>query len=84
MKPVIVMARPVDGGAPIIGSASDVCIDIWGHVPTDHPRRYPRRITSVLKAARAGIEFKGYKWEVLPAMPVVLPRPSFYLTECAC
>lgn len=69
MKNVFVMATPVEG-APLIGTASDVCTELWGTVKSG----YPRYISRVLYYAREGGTYKGYKWQVLSAVPVIVHR----------
>ena len=71
MRHVYVMATPLnDGGAPLVGTASDVCTELWGTVKSG----YPRYISRVLYYAREGGTYKGYKWQVIPAVPVVVHR----------
>ncbi len=65
---VFIMATPVEGGTPIIGSASELCTELWGTVPS----RYPRYISKTLKVARDKGEYRGYKLEVVACKPRVL------------
>lgn len=69
MRHVYIMATPLnDGGAPLAGTASDVCTELWGTVPSG----YPRYISRVLHHAREGGTYKGFKWQVLPAVPLLV------------
>ncbi|WOL31408.1 hypothetical protein [Microcoleus phage My-WqHQDG] len=76
---VFIMATPVKGGTPpIIGSASELCTELWGRVES----RYPRYISTVLRVARGKGEYRGYKLEVVPCKPRVLcERVSGYTAD---
>lgn len=72
MRNVFIMATPVEEGAPIIGSASEVCVELWGTVPSG----YPRYICKALSVARDCGKYRGYTLAVLKDRPTVLPPVS--------
>ena len=75
---VFIMATPVEGGTPIIGSASELCTELWGTVQS----RYPRYISTALRIARDKGEYRGYRLQVLPCKPIVLcARVSGYTAD---
>lgn len=68
---IFIMATPVDGGTALIGNASDVCIHLWGTIPSG----YPKYIAKALSAAKVNGVYRDYRLQVLPLdrRPVLLP-----------
>ena len=73
MNPVYIMAIPEKGGDVVVGTASDVCVHLWGRPPSS---TYPRYISSTLRAAREGTPYRGYTFQLLPGKPVLASNVS--------
>lgn len=69
---IYIMATPEKGdGNVVLGTASDVCVHLWGRPPGS---TYPRYISSTLRAAREGTTYRGYTFQLLPGKPVLASR----------
>ena len=65
---IYLMANPVYGGPLVIGTASEVCTELWGKVKSGYPKNIPR----ALQAAREGVVFRGYTLTILTHKPTLL------------